>query len=101
MDSSQIATSMMAQLLLPSSSVVLFIRLFQPHPSIHPSIHPLITMVCCARTLQHQKDCLTAPIMFSVTFGGIFAGLDALQGIPLTQAFAARAVGACHDPVHL
>ena len=32
------------------------------------------------RTFQYQADCLISPIDSSVLFGGIFAGIDVLQG---------------------
>eukprot|EP00545_Synedropsis_sp_CCMP1620_P014454 CAMPEP_0119003568 /NCGR_PEP_ID=MMETSP1176-20130426/641_1 /TAXON_ID=265551 /ORGANISM="Synedropsis recta cf, Strain CCMP1620" /LENGTH=140 /DNA_ID=CAMNT_0006955181 /DNA_START=19 /DNA_END=441 /DNA_ORIENTATION=- len=45
------------------------------------------------RTFTYQKDCILSPIISSITFGGIFAGIDAVQGVPLAQAFSPRMLG--------
>jgi hypothetical protein len=44
-------------------------------------------------TLAYQQNCLTRPIVTSVTLGGIFTGLSVVQGARFTPQLAALNVG--------
>jgi hypothetical protein len=45
------------------------------------------------RTFYYQKNCLISPIVPSMVFGGIFAGLDVVQGYPLRDVLRPRVIG--------
>lgn len=44
-------------------------------------------------TVAYQRDCLTRPVVTSITLGGIFTGINVMQGSRLTPRLAAINVG--------